>query len=61
MTHINKYIYIYIYVHKYANPPTDLHFSCLKATSEMQLFYLECPMRLDQHQLAIHKEVLFTI
>ena len=27
----------------------------------MQLFYLECPMRLDQHQLSLSKEVLFKI
>ena len=25
----------------------------------MQLFYLECPMRLDQHQLTLSKEILF--
>ena len=59
------YIYICIYIYM-CNPPPSPRWIYLLLVGGyfgdgMQLFYLECPMRLDQYQLTLSKEILFKI
>ena len=52
------HIYIYIYMLPPPDGPTFLLFEGYFG-DEMQLFYLECPVRPGQHQLTLSKEILF--
>ena len=61
----SMYVHQYIYIYRKMQPPpldgsTILLFEGYFGDG-MQLFYLECLMRLDQHQLTLKKEILVKI